>query len=168
MNVDERKTRESERGYRCIRPDIHPSQRFILMLSTISTRRHRTVYTHPSSNSIYIRPPPYMETKKPCVCVVSGKAPPTIDISREDGEITLGLCTRGRGWDIGRCRRISAAEAGGCERLVFFDRWFRGKAVGERRCARERTRTRESSRYVESSASTVVSYPRYRKECELA
>ena len=63
-------------------------------------------------------------------------------------------------WEIGRCRCISAAEDGGSERvagrMVFFDRWFRGKEVGERRCARERARTWESSKYVELAAYTVV------------
>ena len=40
--VDERETRESEYGYRCIRPDSHRHRRYICVASTIFSRRHRT------------------------------------------------------------------------------------------------------------------------------
>ena len=75
---------------------------------------------------------------------------------------TLGLCTRGRRWEIGRCGFISAAEDGGCEgvaeTMVLFDHWFRAKGWAK-------VGLQENAlKYVESSAHTVVGYPRHREE----
>lgn len=112
--VDEREARGSKQCYRCIRPDIHPRRRFVLALSKISTRRHRT--------------------RRECIRIyhptLSRFAHHHISRRRSSASVSsqerLGLCTRGRRWEIGRCERISAAEDGGCEGVAetmgFFDR----------------------------------------------
>jgi len=93
------------------------------------------VYAHPSSNPISVRPPLYIDTKKPCVRVVSGKALPTIDIGREDGKTGqehAWLLHLREAWETGRRRCIAAAEDGGWRRGSFSLKWFTGKEVGER------------------------------------
>ena len=85
MKVDERKLKKAT-GYRCIGLSSKTHRNGVHDIHSQPSNKRR-IYTHPSSNFISIRPPPYIETKKPCVRVVLGKPPSTIDISREGGEI---------------------------------------------------------------------------------
>ena len=85
MQADTRKTQESERlrvHWALVKDPSERCPRYPL----VAIEQER-ICTYPSSNFISIRPPPYIETKKPCVRVVLGKAPSTINISREGGKI---------------------------------------------------------------------------------
>ena len=85
MQADTRKTQESERLRVHWALVKDPSER-CPRCPLVNIEQEETLY--PSFIQLHLdSPPPYIATKKPCVRVVLGKAPSTINISREGGEI---------------------------------------------------------------------------------
>ena len=121
MKVDEGETGESKRGYRFIRPDIHPRRRLVLALSTISTRRHRTrrkfmriSHTTPFQSTLR-----HTSRRKSCGSVSSRERPPN------DRHQAGGRCNRLR-------THLASALEGGVVRLGGVDEFLLQGMVGVR------------------------------------